>query len=389
MFEFDRDRVLVPQHPGFVLIDRKTPLVQSRKGLLVSLDLEMYSYEKGSQSLIRPTEKTIPDRLPPRIAIREQSPLELPHILVLIDDPEQTVIEPLMAQKDSFDVLYDFELMKNSGHLKGYHIAASNVVDRIVAALRGLASPERFQKRYGARPDQGVILFPVGDGNHSLATAKSCWETHKRKGADKETHPARYALVELINIHDPGMTFEPIHRLVFKVDVPKALADLKENLIHRGWGPVHILDGATLKSVAASKQYPGSHNIEFHHKGGKGVVVVENPSLVLEVATLTAWLDPYLEATPGSEVDYVHGEEVIAEKTAEAASTMGFLFDIMDKNDLVKTVVKEGVLPRKTFSMGASDEKRFYFECQRIVPEMTFYKSPFFRRGNVTAPLGL
>jgi hypothetical protein len=389
MFEFNRDRVLVPQHPGFVLIDRKTPLVQSRKGLLVSLDLEMYSYEKGTQSLIRPTEKTIPDRLPPRIAIREQSPLELPHILVLIDDPEQTVIEPLMAQKDSLDVLYDFELMKNSGHLKGYHVGSSNAVDRVVAALRALASPERFQKRYGASPDQGVILFPVGDGNHSLATAKSCWETHKRKGADMDTHPARYALVELINIHDPGMTFEPIHRLVFKVDVAKALADLQENLTQRGWGPVQIVNGASLKSVAASNQYPGSHNIEFHHSGGKGVIVVENPSLVLEVATLTAWLDPYLAATPGSEVDYVHGEEVIAEKTAEAATTMGFLFDIMDKNDLVKTVVKEGVLPRKTFSMGASDEKRFYFECQRIVPEMTFYKSPFFRRGNVTAPLGL
>lgn len=384
MFEFDRDRVLVPQHPGFVLIDRKTPLVESRKGLLVALDLELYSYQKGSQSLIRPTEKTIPDRLPPRIAIREQSPLELPHILVLIDDPDQTVIEPIVAQREKLDVLYDFELMKNSGHLKGWHVASSDAVEGIASALRELAKPERFQQRYGASADQGVILFPVGDGNHSLATAKSCWETLKRKGADINTHPARYALVELINVHDPGMTFEPIHRLVFDVDVAKAMASMKSDFDAKGWGPVRILD-----NVDSAPANTKGHCIQFCHKNGKGVIVVENPSLVLEVATLTAWLDPYLAATAGSSVDYVHGEEVIAEKTAENTTTLAFMLPIMDKNDLVKTVVKEGVLPRKTFSMGAADEKRFYFECQRIVPEMTFYKSAFFRRGNVTTPLGL
>jgi 5,10-methylene-tetrahydrofolate dehydrogenase/methenyl tetrahydrofolate cyclohydrolase len=385
MFAFDRDRILVPQHPGFVLLDRKTPIVESRKGLIVALDLELYSYEKGTQSLIRPTEKTIPDRLPPRIAIREQSPLELPHILVLIDDPEMTVIEPLFDQKDSFEKLYDFELMKNSGHSKGWHIARSDAVDGVAKALRGLASPTRFQERYGARPDQGTILFPVGDGNHSLATAKWCWEDLKRKGADKETHPARYALVELINVHDPGMNFEPIQRLVFKIDVKKALADMKDNLEKSGCGPVRILEGATLTSAP---QNPGHHHIEFRHKHGCGVFVVESPSLVLEVATLQSWLDPYLASHPGSEVDYVHGEEVITEQTSAADTTLAFLLPIMDKNDLVKTVVKEGVLPRKTFSMGAADEKRFYFECQRIVPDMTFYKAPFFRRGNVTGGLG-
>lgn len=387
MFEFDRDRVLVPQHPGFVLIDRKTPLVDSRKGLLVALDLELYSYQKGAQSIIRPTEKTIADRLPPRIAIREQSPLELPHILVLIDDPEKTVIEPLFAQSDRFDMLYDFQLMKNSGHLKGWHVAASEVVESIVSALRELAAPARFQQRYGAGPDQGVILFPVGDGNHSLATAKSCWEEHKRKGADMETHPARYALVELINVHDPGMTFEPIHRLVFNVDVAKAMADLQDNLVKHGWGPVNIVND--VDSIPEAQRKEGCHYIQFRHKHGKGVLAVENPSLVLEVATLTQWLDPYLSANAGSSVDYVHGEEVIAEKTAESDRTLAFLLPIMDKNDFLKTVVREGVLPRKTFSMGAADEKRFYFECQRIIPENTFYKSTFFRRGNVTTPLGL
>mmetsp|Transcript_4397 Transcript_4397/g.6857 ORF Transcript_4397/g.6857 Transcript_4397/m.6857 type:complete len:814 (-) Transcript_4397:84-2525(-) len=381
MFQYEMERILAPQHPGFVLIDRKTSLVDSRKGLLVALDLELYSYEKGSQSLIRPTEKTIADRLPPRIAIREQAPLELPHILVLIDDPEMSVIEPLFAQTQNFESIYDFELMKGSGHLKGWHVAIRDAVDNIVKALRALASPQRFRERYGARLDQDPILFPVGDGNHSLATAKACWEELKRKGADTETHPARYALVELINIHDPGMTFEPIHRLVFDVDVSKALDSFQKYLVDNGWGPVRVVD--KLDGVGAD----GAHHIEFQHGGGKGIIIVEKPSLVLEVATLTSWLDPYLEANAPASVDYVHGEEVINEKTAESGSTLAFMLPIMNKNDLVKTVVKEGVLPRKTFSMGAAAEKRFYFECQRIVPECTFYKSTFFRRGSVTGPL--
>jgi len=385
MYEFDRDRVLVPQHPGFVLVDRKTPLVESRKGLLVALDLELYSFERGSQSLIRPTEKTIPDRLPPRIAIREHAPLELPHILVLIDDPEGTVIEPLVAQRESLEKLYDFELMKGSGHLTGWHVAASSAVDGVVRALRALAAPQRFRARYGAGPDQGVVLFPVGDGNHSLATAKRCWEELKRKGADPETHPARHALVELINVHDPGMTFEPIHRLVFGVDAEDALASLQRDLEARGWGPVRVLEGASLQT---SPPAHGHHHIEFRCQGRRGVLVVERPQLVLEVATLSAWLDTYVASRAGAAVDYVHGEEVIGARTAEAATTLAFLLPIMDKNDLVRTVVREGVLPRKTFSMGAADEKRFYFECQRIVPEFTFYKSDFFRRGSVTAPLG-
>lgn len=385
MYEFDRDRLLVPQHPGFVLIDRKTPAVESRKGLLVALDLELYSFEKGSQSLIRPTEKTIPERLPPRVAIREEAPLELPHILVLIDDPEHSVIEPLMERKETFEQLYDFELMKGSGHLAGWHVAASDAVDGIVRALRRLAAPERFRARYGARADQGTILFPVGDGNHSLATAKRCWEDLKLRGADPVKHPARHALVELVNIHDPGMTFEPIHRLVFGVNVQKALEAFVHDLQVKGWGPVHIKEGATLASCPPATNH---HHIEFRAKGRRGVIVVEKPALVLEVATLTAWLDPYLAEVSGSSVDYVHGEDVIAARTAEADTTMAFLLPIMDKNDLVKTVVQEGVLPRKTFSMGHADEKRFYFECQRIVPEFTFYKSDFFRRGNVSVPLG-
>jgi len=228
------------------------------------------------------------------------------------------------------------------------------------------------------------LLCKVGDGNHSLATAKQCWESLKKKGADPERHPARHALVELVNIHDPGMTFEPIHRLVFNVDVEKALEDFSQSMQQRGW-TVQVFEGANLNSFEGSKA-PGIHAIEFRSKKRCGILAVKS-SLVLEVATLTAWLDPFLATHSETSVDYVHGEEVIAEKTRSDNSTLAFLFPIMDKNDLVKTVVKEGVLPRKTFSMGAADEKRFYFECQPIVPEFAFFKSDFFRRGSVSVPL--
>eukprot|EP00438_Fugacium_kawagutii_P017782 Skav205865 [mRNA] locus=scaffold766:160519:163899:+ [translate_table: standard] len=337
MCEYERDRVLEALDPGFVLIDRQTPHVAR---LLVALDLELYSFEKNSQSLIRPTEKTIPERLPPRIAIREQSPLELPHILVLIDDPSKTVIEPLAAR------------------------SANEDIQSVAEALRALACPETFRKKYGAREDQGVILYPVGDGNHSLATAKRCWESLKQQGAGPN-HPARHALVELVNIHDPGMTMEPIHRLLFNVDVQKALEDFQCDMKKRNW-EVQVRPGHTLQGT----KEPGIHAIEFRSKNFSGILAVKS-DLILEVATLTAWLDPYLAAHSEISVDYVHGEEVIAEKTSGDEKTLAFLFPIMDKNDLVRTVVREGVLPRKTFSMGAADEKRFYFECQRIVPEAT------------------
>ena len=185
-----------------------------------------------------------------------------------------------------------------------------------------------------------------------------------------------------MNIHDPGMTFEPIHRLVFNVDVKNALADFQSKLVELGCG-VQISEGACLQNMKAQ---PGHQYIEFRSKRSSGVITIQNSKFVLEAATLTTWLDPYLASNTKATIDYVHGEEVITEMTAKEG-TLAFLLPIMDKNDLVKTVVREGVLPRKTFSMGAADEKRFYFECQRIVPEFVHFKSDFFRRGTVTVPL--
>ena len=223
--------VLQPMpNKGFVLVDRKTSQAPSRKGLVVALDLEQYDFNKGSNTLIRATEGTIVDRLPPRVKVRQDAAIELPHIMVLIDDPEGTVIEPLFDQKP--EKIYDFELMMQSGHIKGYAIDTPELIQQVVNALVKLASPEVFKKKYNITDPkhEDVLLYAMGDGNHSLATAKAIWEKIKQDATDEASvmdNPARYALVELVNIHDDGLEFEPIHRLVFDVKPEQLLTDMQ------------------------------------------------------------------------------------------------------------------------------------------------------------------
>ncbi len=218
------DEGILQPRDGFIYVER-TVSGKTRKGVMLCLDLERYDYNKGSSSLIRATEGTIVDRLPPRIKIRQGAAMELPHILVLIDDPHHSVIEPLRAAKSKFEKLYDFDLMLGSGHLAGYAVNAE-FENKIVEALRGLASPETFAAKYGIGKDKPVLLFAMGDGNHSLATAKAIWEKMKPQvGMD---HPARYALVEIENVHDDGLEFEPIHRVLFNIK-KDLFAELKKN----------------------------------------------------------------------------------------------------------------------------------------------------------------
>ena len=209
--------ILEPLKEGFVLIERVTARGTLRRGLLVCLDLEHYDFREGSTCLIRATEGTVVERLPVRVKIRSRASMELPHIMVLIDDPEMTVIEPLFGQR--LTKLYDFELMMNGGHVRGYHVDHPKTIDAIGKSLARLADPARFSDRYGVR-DTDVLLYAVGDGNHSLASAKLFWEQIKAQAADRTavmSHPARYALVELVNVHDKGLEFEPIHRVLFNV----------------------------------------------------------------------------------------------------------------------------------------------------------------------------
>lgn len=363
MSEYMSSDVFEKLEPGFVCIDRRLPNGDWRKGLLVALDLEHYSFEKGSQSLIRATEKTIEARLPPRIAIRENAPIESPHILVLIDDAAKTVIEPLFERRGGMKKLYDFDLMEDSGHLTGHHVASAEDIASAVSALRALSDAERFRAKYDAEASQGVILFPVGDGNHSLATAKRCWERLRANGAGMD-HPARHALVELNNIHDDGLVFHPIHRLVEGIDPAAAVADMRKFYESQG-SSVRFAQNETLTQADAQ---PDCHKFEFLSKDMSGVFTISAPKMVLEAATLDSWLNTYLSTTEG-ELDYVHEQYTIEAKTKGNARTAGFFLPSINKNDLVRTVVMEGSLPRKTFSMGHAPEKRFYCECRRVTPE--------------------
>jgi len=357
--------VLEEQAPGFVLVDRSTAHVPSRKGLIAALDLEAYDYRPGATTLIRATEGTIVDRLPPRIKVREHAPIELPHIMVLIDDPERTVIEPLFEKK--LGKAYDFPLMLKGGHLKGWRIIDEADIRQVAGRLEALASPERFQARYGV-DDPAVMLYAMGDGNHSFATAKAIWERLKQEADDPSAimaHPARYALVELVNLHDPGLEFEAIHRVLFGVDPDRLLGAMGN--FYRANG--EAFSWQAVADPAAAADLPGedgTHRIPFVFADRKGVIEVAGPRFNLAVATLQASLDHFLSHNPGVRIDYIHGAETVSELGAKPGNA-GFFLPAISKHELFKTIVLDGALPRKTFSMGEADEKRFYLEARKII----------------------
>jgi hypothetical protein len=353
------DAGILQPHDGLIYVER-TVAGKTRRGIILALDLEHYDYAKGSSSLIRATEGTIVERLPPRMKIREGAALELPHILVLIDDPNRTVIEPLAEAKSKLEKLYDFDLMLDSGHLAGYAVDQDSE-NKIVAALRDLAKPEIFAKKYGIGKDKPVLLFAMGDGNHSLATAKAIWEKIKPQvGMD---HPARYALVEIENVHDEGLEFEPIHRVLFnlKKDLFVELAkSFGANFSYKAAASAEEMVKA-VDSTDGQKQAVGLVG------GGKkfGVIEIANPSSNLPVGTIQSFLDQYMKDGGAEKIDYVHGQDVVV-RLGGQPNNAGFYLPGMHKSDLFKTVILDGALPRKTFSMGEAREKRFYMEARKI-----------------------
>ncbi len=359
MREYLDSGVLVP-YEGMIYVERKIDQ-KTRRGIMLCLDLEKYNYNQGSQSLIRATEGTIVDRLPPRMKIRQGALLELPHILVLIDDPERKVIEPLAEAKEQLSKLYDFDLMMDSGHLAGYLVDDPDLEENVIRALEHLADPDEFAEKYGVGQDESVFLFAMGDGNHSLATAKAIWEQIKPQvGMD---HPARYALVEVENVHDSGLDFEPIHRALFnvKVDIFEALNEYFGSINIKVQECKDCLEMVEL--VEASRDGKQAVGLIINHQFS--VLEISNPTSNLAVGTLQPFLDSVLEEKKADKLDYVHGKCVICRLSARP-NTVGFYLPKMEKSDLFKTVILDGALPRKTFSMGAAREKRFYMECRRI-----------------------
>ncbi|HVM70490.1 MAG TPA: DUF1015 domain-containing protein [Anaerolineales bacterium] len=356
------DQGLIQPREGMIYVERSVS-GRNRKGILLCLDLEKYDFNKGSTSLIRATEGTIIERLPPRMKIRQGAPLELPHILVLIDDPLRTVIEPLAQAAPGLEKLYDFELMLGSGHLRGY--AVDPVFEaQIISALRTLAQPEVFAAKYGISSEKPVLLFAMGDGNHSLATAKAVWDKMKLQvGLD---HPARYALVEIENVHDEGLEFEPIHRVVF--GLKKNIYAAMQNYFGENFSLTQVADPQKMiehvDHAGGSKQVFG-----IISNGGwatSSAVEISHPSSNLPVGTLQAFLDVFLQDGGAEKIDYVHGADVVTKLGVEKGNA-GFYVPGMHKSDLFKTVILDGALPRKTFSMGEAKEKRFYLEARRII----------------------
>lgn len=344
MEKYIDDGILEESEPSYIYIERTLANGKIRRGIVGAIDLECYDYSKGSKSAVRATEGTILERIPPRMRVRENAALESPHIMILIDDTAKKIIEPLAQSTSSFEKVYDFEMMMNSGSMKGYRLPDAEC-ERVDSLIEELCDIDKFNAKYSTAEDLPLV-FAVGDGNHSLATAKACWEELKKGGADINTHPARYALAEIVNLHDESLEFEPIHRVVFGVDTCKFVEFLKEN-------------GVT----EAGKEDDGQV-FELVVDGEGRFYRVEKPTANITVGSVQNIIDMYLKENDGT-VDYIHGDEVVRTH-AEKEGNAGILFDVMDKSELFKTVILDGALPRKTFSMGHACDKRFYTECRKI-----------------------
>lgn len=367
MREYVAQGILEEQETGFVFVRRQAE-GKERLGLVLALDLEQYDYHKGATTLIRATEGTIVERIPPRLRIREGAPLELPHILVLIDDPDRTVIEPLAAKTAGMKLLYDTELMKGGGHVTGHLVSGSEDIKAVLEALSRLTDKDAFEAKYGK--GHAPLLFAMGDGNHSFATAKAAWENIKKtlSPAEQETHPARYALVEIENVHDDGIVFEPIHRVLFGI-APETAVERLGALLAAQNGNVSTRSYANAEELAYAVAHPenGAHVLPFYYGGKMGCFEVATPQQQLCVGTLQNAIDALLKEFLHSEVDYIHGADVVME-LSQKPDTVGFLLPAMKKSELFPTVVYDGALPRKTFSMGEACEKRYYMECRKILP---------------------
>ncbi|MCH5164444.1 MAG: DUF1015 domain-containing protein [Clostridiales bacterium] len=303
---------------GLILVERTTSHGNKRYGLMMIVDLTQYSFDPKDKALIRATEGTVIERIPPRVKIRENCPLELPHILLLIDDEKRSVIEPLIGADN--ELLYDTDLNMNGGHIKGYHVKNRKGVENALNDLLK-ASTEKYGE---------PLLFAVGDGNHSLATAKACYKP--------ENPRSQYALVEVENIYDEGILFEPIHRVVY----PKNTADFVEKF------------NKAISGSVKSKMFVG--------KEERTINLPENS--IEGVDKVQKFIDAYLKEN-GGELDYIHGENDLKGICA-AKGGVGIVLKPMEKNTLFSYIVKNGVLPRKTFSMGEADEKRYYVESRKI-----------------------
>jgi len=360
-------RGLFREVSGMIYVERETAHGW-RRGLLFCLDLEAYDFNPRASSLIRATEGTILERIPPRVKIREGAVLEVPHIMILIDDPDNQTIGPAADHSRELSRLYDFELMLDSGRVRGFLVDRPEVERMVMAGLERLASPAELQKKYGLPEETPLLLFAVGDGNHSLATAKTIWE-RTRAAARPQPEPGhsalRYALVEVVNLHDESLVFEPIHRVLFEVSRSE---NLVSDLVEFFNGKLELREHSNYEEM---KKVVNSRREKEQIAGLVGSNSFQSirflqPKHNLTVGSLQAFLDDYLKKKAASGLDYVHGDESLLNLSRKSPYNLGFYLPAIDKGQLFPTVILDGALPRKTFSMGEAWEKRFYLEARKL-----------------------
>ena len=346
MRAYEQDGIYESYPAAMIYVERTDSEGKLRAGIVGCFDLEAYDYHKGSSSLIRATEATVESRIPPRMKIRQHAVVELPHIMILMDDPDRQIIEPLAERKEEMEQLYDYDMMLGGGHNCGYLIP-QELQEKILSGIDQLADLKHFAEKYQC-PDKPVLLFAMGDGNHSLATAKACYEHLKAEhpGEDLSHHPARYALAELVNLHSPALEFEAIHRIVTGVDRADLLAAMQDKL------------------ALSPEEVAGAQRFEIVEQGQSRPVWIGQPSSKLTVGSLQSFLDAYLADHEGK-IDYIHGLDVVKNLSMQEHS-IGFVLPDMRKSELYPTVISDGALPRKTFSMGHAADKRYYMECRKI-----------------------
>jgi len=339
MRRYVEEDVFAEYKNSYIYLERTLVDGSIRRGLVGKVDLDAYEFTPDSSAPVRASERTVPERIPPRKRVRKDATLELPHVLMLCDDQEQRLVEPVAAGASGFRKLYDFDLMEEGGHIRGW-LVSEEAAGAFDAALTAYIA--EIGSKYADIPKPPVV-FVVGDGNHSLATAKTCWEELKaaHPGEDLSNHPARYALVELENIHDPSLKFEPIHRVVFDTDTMALLEALKQD-------------------YCAESGFP----VTWYTAEGEGKLFLDPKRSQLAVGVLQAFLNTYMKDHEGT-IDYIHDDDALI-GFSRRPGAIGFLIPGIEKSQLFRGVVGDGVLPRKTFSMGHSREKRYYLEARKI-----------------------
>lgn len=336
MKKYIEDGIFKEIKNSFVFVERTLANGKIRYGLVGAIDLEIYDFCEGTKSLCRPTEATVTSRLPARVKVRSKAILEMPHIMMLIDDPQKTVIQPFAELTGRLEKLYDFKLMMNSGYIKGYRVNG-RYADYALKAI---------EKLYIDSCENDPMLFAMGDGNHSLAAAKLYYEQLKEKYGQKAiNHPARYALVELVNLHDSALEFEPIHRVLFDVDTEKFIKEFN--------------NCCGLKSG----QHAGQ-TFTVVINGNESKYTFTSPKSSVTVGNIQNFIDDYV-LKYGGKTDYIHGDDVVR-SLASVPDRIGFLVDGISKDSFFDVIKSDGILPRKTFSMGHAQDKRFYLECRLI-----------------------